>query len=218
MNKDNIEGYMPLIEAMLQGRDIYEKGTYGEWVLMREVAFTRPAECYKAGELQLWQPPPGETLHNPDGLSAYEVGRMRRLLTVNEVKHAPHFRHEMLASKLPGCDVVWFDYGDGNQVLRHSRPENMTYGVPVATPVWTLPSPKMVPLSAEDIPTGSIFQRIGETDPFAGCAIMQMRSGGLTFYGPWGPWSATWLELQARWLIKRPSDAVWRACEKEAPV
>lgn len=205
--KPKPDPYAELKTAHAKGEVIqYKDCIEGEWIDNPSPQWTEPVARYRVKPpLTLLQPPLGLILHNPDNLTAKQVGEGYRLLATTEVDG----RH----SDLPTLQIwtqqrTWGCTGDltGNCQF-------ITYRVPASTP-WPDPpkQKKLVQLGPEDVPPGSVI--CANNDKTCWLAILAVNEDRV-FYN--GLSHVTYEELFKRWEIKRPSED-WQPCSKEIEV
>jgi len=149
--------------------------------------------------------PPGDSWHNPAGLTREQFGVEYRPLTVKErldCDKKSRVRAEIAGYNLSG---EW----DSNVIGSHP---NITYRLPLETP-WLFPAePKMVPLEAKDVPPGSVFRLIAKDRGFEWFTLSAVGNHGLrmTFKNGDYDWATAQKELE----ILRPGTIEWVRCEK----
>lgn len=178
--------------------------------------------------LTLATPPDNRPLHNPDNLTAEQVGAGWRLAVEGE---GPHPQAQM-----------WHEFEEQwtARIIPHQclYDGGVTYRVPLSTPwpeaekldPYAEPETKTVELGPEDVPPGSVFRGAGEIGSKGWCLITSCSDAGIRYWrhsdspgcGKEYPWS----ELRSNGSqINRSIPRTgkwnpnsWEPCHKPAPV
>ena len=116
-------------------------------------------------------PPDGRDLHNPDNLTAEQVGVGYRLVVGNDTFYTEAERWHR---------GTWLITGNSHA---HSRSE--TYRLPLSTPWPDAPKPFQLPPPAkrdfgpEDVPPGSVFCMRAAKLPHVWCSILKVNWNGI---------------------------------------
>ena len=126
-------------------------------------------------------PPDGRPLHNPDNLTAEQVGAGWRLLLASEMQgglppsHPGHHKCEgWKAGK-------WYDEHSNGSVI------STTYRLPLSVPWPEAPKPELafqLPLGPEDVPPGTVLRGAGEAKNYDGgwCIITSCSRTGIRIW------------------------------------
>lgn len=153
MNKDNAHLYLPLVQALADGRKLqWRNGDEWHDFSTPFINFTDPPENYRIAPLEFPPLPEGEEWHNPEGLTPEQFGPRYRPCTVREFKS-----NQQLAIK--------GDRPPGNIFAggKWASPEGLmwiaalTYALPSDTPIAR--APEKQPLTLADIKPGCAIRR-----------------------------------------------------------
>jgi len=195
MNKNNAHLYLPLVEALSKGRTIQISFKGGRWEDCESLAFGLNPEEYRIKPMELLQPPPPLKLHNPNNLTAEQVGEGYRLLCDKEV-----------SGKKQGLKSDYFtSWGEWVNGFWHWD-SSSTIRVPASVP-W----PKVeeyIPLEPKDVDWNMIFRYKNGDER----RIVQRCERGV-FLGVLDSFY-TWTTLMDGWEMKLPDCCVWEPCKK----
>jgi hypothetical protein len=176
------------------------KDTDNEWMEKTGNFDFRPTNCeYRIAPWSLPAPPAGQQWHRTDWTEDMLPEGWRPLLK-GEIQHVgDEYRGQ----------VNWFSTGEVGTIIR--SPGHYRTRRPLPTP------PRMVPLTREDVPNGSVFRSPSGSD-FPPVKIGNHRIGVMMTREYV---DLSWLQLKdLRWLIHRPGDNYgdgmprFRKCEK----
>jgi hypothetical protein len=295
MNKDNAHLYLPLVQALAEGKTLQCNGGTAQepdWQDIHTVSWVGVPEDYRIKRLDFAPIPDGATRHNPNGLTPEQVGEGYRLILESEFgeigrsepfvqrrdygewkdnngvgfwpQHRDRSFRVPLSTPYPDGSVVkdgklvkpWkprFKVGDrvvikplneSGRVEQSASEKHFVSRGSIQISAWwnesdlePAPEPTKVPLTAEDVPAGSLFCHPNHPDIF--CTPLQISSGGIVTYnghdhsqdigeypkdggGKAGVWHRSWETLQKDgWLIHRPGNLdangkpVFEPCWKE---
>ncbi len=127
MNSSNAHLYLPLVQALADGKTIQIQ-IGDQWQDREDVNFGVNPNAYRIKPLSFAPIPDGSTRHNPDGLTAEQVGDGWRLTTDQENKK---MREEGVCTKecYAWLDNEWSSRGNWN-----GGSLSCTYRVPLSTP------------------------------------------------------------------------------------
>ena len=172
-------------------------------------------------------PPDGRPLHNPDNLTAEQVGVGYRLFLTSEKPNT----HVKLQEKWKVDEWV----PSGVIYADPLTPESNTYRLPLSVPwpepadPYAEPQTKTVPLGPEDVPPGSVFRGAGEAkdpDDKGWCLITSCSRTGIRYWrqADCDPEPIRWLTLKTngaqinRSLSKGQwNPDAWEPCSKTLP-
>lgn len=188
----------------------------GEWV--KPTIRTELSHVISDGliiRLILATPPDGRALHNPDNLTAEQVGAGYRLPLYDEATNININAQERLKGG------YWRKSGT---IYRPTfgHPTLSTYRLPLSIP-WPEvekpePTPKTVPFEPEDVPPGSVF-RSKDQPATTFWTVSQVGSNGFYLRGA----LVDWLSAERRMEINRSipltgrwNPSAWEPCSKPA--
>lgn len=94
MNKDNAHLYLPLVQALTEGK-IIESDLGSGWQSRREPDFTLPPDFYRIRPASFPPKPEGREWHNPDNLTAEQVKDGYRLLVKDEINNSCEYMKQI---------------------------------------------------------------------------------------------------------------------------
>lgn len=121
MNTQNAHLYLPFVQALVDGKTLQHKVSDG-WIDMLYTDFSSDPESYRIKPTPFPPIPEQYTWHNPDCLTAEQVGDGCRLLVVGENDG----RHKDIAQRWSVL-IGWDEAMDGSGVIS-------TYRIPIQTP------------------------------------------------------------------------------------
>lgn len=169
MNKTEQAKQLRLAAKLIETGHPWELETVTDWHPSSKTLET-PLHCIFHGQkirLALATPPDGRPLHNPDNLTAEQVGVGWRLTLKGE-------------KPTPGAQM-WVDEDDINGPWEKRDFETRlycagtTYRLPLSVP-WPEPETKTVPLGPEDVLPGSVFRHKGDDGYIAPTSVF---NGGI---------------------------------------
>lgn len=160
--------------------------------------------------ITLATPPDGRPLHNPDNLTAEQVGVGYRLTLVDEETN----KDEALQEFWNKCK--WMTSGRVYSNTFGELPNHkITYRLPLSVPWPEAPKPepttKTVPLGPEDVPPGSVLQKHGDGPYYTPLCVSTPDDG--VYLHDTKPFKESYKALSEEWQINRsiPLTGKWDA-------
>ena len=165
--------------------------------------------------ITLATPPDGRPLHNPDNLTAEQVGAGYRLPLVNENPHP-------LAEVYTKPSWKRRDEADREKPYGYWHPRD-AYRVPLSGPWPEAPKPepttKTVPLGPEDVLPGSVLQKHGDGTYYTPLCVSTPDDG--VYLHDTQPFKESYKALSEDWQINRSipltgkwDPTAWEPCHK----
>lgn len=121
MNKDNAHLYLPFVQALVDGKTIQVLDV-GAWVDVNGTDFHRDPDHYRIKPLSFPPKPEQFEWHNPDNLTAEQVGDEWRLLVTEEADNLKHRNSRYRATYGWTSEGSWY------------WAKESTISVPISTP------------------------------------------------------------------------------------
>lgn len=202
MNKNNAAQFLPLVQALAEGKTIQRKDAWGEWIDRTFPSFIHAPENYRVKPWQMPSPPKGFEWHRNDFTEEMLPEGWRPLL----LGETDTDEDEWLDDRAPANG--WRNLDLSGSVVKEEFNRRRTRRPLTA-------EKKRVPLEAGDCPPGSVVRGKGWLASEWGdcwCAVIECAKGGV-----WVNRHSVligWELLMHDWEIRRPNQD-WEPCHKE---